>query len=68
LISPPLNKPELTVLFALGFVGPHDASWVHDLDDDLLRSLHDLTHYQEDNSGTNTMFKDMAEAIMILIS
>ena len=68
LISPPPNKPELTVLFALGFVGPHDASWVHDLDDDLLRSLHDLTHYQEDNSGTNTMFKDMAEAIMILIS
>jgi len=68
LISPPLNKPELTALFALGFVGPHDASWVHDLDDDLLRSLHDLTHYQEDNSGTDTMFKDMAEAIMILIS
>ena len=68
LIAPPPNKPELTVLFALGFVGPHDASWVHDLDDDLLRSLYDLTHYQEDKSETNNMFKDMAEAIMILIS
>ena len=68
LISPPPNKPELTVLFALGFVGPHDASWVHDLDDDLLRSLHDLTHYQEDKSEANNLFKDMAEAIMILIN
>lgn len=68
LIAPPPNKPELTVLFALGFVGPHDASWVHDLDDDLLRSLHDLTHYQEDKSEANNLFKDMAEAIMILIS
>jgi site-specific recombinase len=68
LIAPPPNKPELTVLFALGFVGPHDASWVHDLDDDLLRSLHDLAHYQEDTSDTNNLFKDMAEAIMILIS
>jgi site-specific recombinase len=68
LIAPPPNKPELTVLFALGFVGPHDASWVHDLDDDLLRSLYDLAHYQEDTSDTNNMFKDMAEAIMILIS
>jgi site-specific recombinase len=68
LIAPPPNKPELTVLFALGFVGPHDASWVHDLDDDLLRSLHDLAHYQEDKSVTNNLFKDMAEAIMILIS
>lgn len=68
LIAPPPNKPELTVLFALGFVGPHDASWVHDLDDDLLRSLHDLAHYQEDKSATNNLFKDMAEAIMILIS
>jgi site-specific recombinase len=68
LIAPPLNKPELTALFALGFVGAHDASWVHDLDDELLRSLHDLTHYQEDKPGTNNMLKDMAEAIMILIS
>jgi site-specific recombinase len=68
LIAPPPNKPELAVLFALGFVGPHDASWVHDLDDDLLRSLHDLAHYQEDTSDTNNLFKDMAEAIMILIS
>lgn len=68
LISPPPNKPELTVLFALGFVGPHDASWVHDLDDDLLRSLYELTHYQDDTSDANNMFKDMAEAIMILIS
>ncbi len=68
LIAPPPNKPELTVLIALGFVGPHDASWVHDLDDDLLRSLHDLAHFQEDKSVTNNLFKDMAEAIMILIS
>lgn len=68
LIAPPPNKPELTVLFALGFVGPHDASWVHDLDDDLLRSLYELTHYQEGQSNSNGLFKDMAEAIMILIS
>jgi site-specific recombinase len=68
LISQPPNKPELTVLFALGFVGPHDASWVHDLDDDLLHSIHELTHYQEDQSDSNSLFKDMAEAIMILIS
>jgi site-specific recombinase len=68
LIAPSPNKPELTVLFALGFVGPHDASWVHDLDDDLLRSLYDLASYQEDKSDANNMFKDMAEAIMILIS
>jgi site-specific recombinase len=68
LIAPPPNKPELTVLFALGFVGSHDASWVHDLDDDLLRSVYDLAHYQEDKSDANNMFKDMAEAIMILIS
>jgi site-specific recombinase len=68
LIAPPPNKPELAVLFALGFVGPHDASWIHDLDDDLLRSLHDLAHYQENTSDTNNLFKDMAEAIMILIS
>ena len=68
LIAPPPNKPELTVLFALGFVGPHDASWIHDLDDDLLRSLHDLTHYQEDKSDSNYLFKDIGEAIMILIS
>ena len=68
LIAPPPNKPELTVLFSLGFVGPHDAAWVHDLDDDLLRSLYDLIHYQEDQSNSNGLFKDMAEAIMILIS
>jgi site-specific recombinase len=68
LISPPPNKPELTVLFALGFVGSHDATWVHDLDDDLLRSLYDLTHYQEGQPDSNNLFKDMAEAIMILIS
>ena len=68
LISQPPNKPEPTVLFALGFVGPHDASWVHDLDDDLLHSLYELTHYQEDQSDSNKLFKDMAEAIMILIS
>jgi site-specific recombinase len=68
LIAPPPNKPELTVLFALGFVGKHDASWVHDLDDELLGSLHDLTHYQEDKSDTNNLIKDMADAIMILIS
>jgi site-specific recombinase len=68
LIAPPPNKPELAVLFALGFVGPHDASWIHDLDDDLLRSLYDLASYQEDKSDANNMFKDMAEAIMILIS
>ena len=68
LISPPPNKPELTVLFALGFVGPHDAAWVHDLDDDLLHSLYELTHYQEERSDSNNLFKDMAEAIMILIS
>ena len=68
LISQPPNKPELTVLFALGFVGPHDASWVHDLDDDLLHSLYELIHYQESQSDSNTLFKDMAEAIMILIS
>jgi site-specific recombinase len=68
LIAPPPNKPELTVLFALGFVGPHDASWVHDLDDDLLSSLHDLAHYQKDTSDVNNLFKDMADAIMILIS
>jgi site-specific recombinase len=68
LIAPPPNKPELTVLFALGFVGPHDASWVHDLDDELLLSLYDLTHYQEDKSDTNNLLRDMADAIMILIS
>ncbi|MFM8152605.1 MAG: recombinase, partial [Polynucleobacter victoriensis] len=34
LIAPPPNQPELAVLFALGFVGEHDASWVHDLDRD----------------------------------
>lgn len=68
LIAPPPNKPELTILFSLGFVGPHDASWVHDLDDELLRSIYDLVHYQEDKSDANNMFKDMAEAIMILIS
>ncbi len=68
LISQPPNKPELTVLFALGFVGPHDASWVHDLDDDLLHSIYELTHYQEEQSDSNSFFKDMAEAIMILIS
>jgi len=68
LISPPSNKPELAVLFALGFVGSHDATWVHDLDDDLLRSLYDLTHYQEGQPDSNNLFKDMAEAIMILIS
>jgi len=68
LISQPPNKPELTVLFALGFVGPHDASWVHDLDDDLLHLIHELTHYQEEQSDSNSLFKDMAEAIMILIS
>jgi site-specific recombinase len=68
LISPPPNKPELAVLFALGFVRSHDATWVHDLDDDLLRSLYDLTHYQEGQPDSNNLFKDMAEAIMILIS
>jgi site-specific recombinase len=68
LISPPPNKPELAVLFALGFVGSHDATWVHDLDDDLLRSLYDLTHYQEGQPDSNNLFKDIAEAIMILIS
>ena len=68
LIAPPPSKPELSVLFALGFVGRHDAAWVHDLDDELLRSLYDLTHYQEEPSGTDGLFKDMADAIMILIS
>ena len=68
LIAPPPSKPELSVLFALGFVGRHDAAWVHDLDDELLRSLYDLTHYQEEPSGSEGLFKDMADAIMILIS
>jgi site-specific recombinase len=68
LIAPPPSKPELSVLFALGFVGRHDAAWVHDLDGELLRSLYDLTHYQEEPSVTDGLFKDMADAIMILIS
>jgi len=68
LIAPPPNKPELSVLFALGFIGRHDAAWVHDLDDELLRSLYDLTHYQQESSDNNGLFKDMADAIMILIS
>jgi site-specific recombinase len=68
LIAPPPNKPELAVLFSLGFVGEHDASWVHDLDADILQSLHHLVHYEEQVSEVSSLFNDMAESIHILIS
>ncbi len=68
LIAPPPNQPELAVLFALGFVGEHDASWVHDLDRDTLIALHDLLHYQEQTVEASNLFKDISEAIHILIS
>ena len=67
-IAPPPNKPELAVLFALGFVGEHDASWVHDLDQDLLKAIHGLVHYQELEGEGNHLFDDLSEAIYILIS
>ncbi len=67
-IAPPPNKPELAVLFALGFVSEHDALWVHDLDQDLLVAIHDLLHYKEQNSQSNQLFADLSEAIHILIS
>ncbi len=68
LVPPPPNKPELAVLFALGFVGDHDASWVHDLDHELLASIHELVHFGEEVSESYQIFNDMAEAIHILIS
>lgn len=67
-IAPPPNKPELAVLFALGFVSEHDALWVHDLDQDLLVAIHDLLHYEEQGSQSNQLFADLSEAIHILIS
>lgn len=70
-IAPPPNKPELAVLFALGFVSEHDVLWVHDLDQDLLAAIHDLIHYrddQEESSQSHQLFADISEAIHILIS
>lgn len=67
-VPPPVNKPELAVLFALGFVGQHDAAWIHDLDTETLVEIHQLVHYQEDSSETYRIFNDIAEAIHILIS
>lgn len=68
LVPPPPNKPELSVLVALGFVGSHDASWVHDLDQDLLQQIHQLVHYQEGSIEYYRIFNDIAESIHILIS
>ena len=67
-VPPPPNKPELAVLFALGFVGQHDAAWVHDLDRETLLEIHQLVHYQEASSEAYRIFNDIAEAIHILIS
>ena len=67
-VPPPPNKPELAVLFALGFVGQHDAAWIHDLDRETLLEIHQLVHYQEDSSEAYRIFNDIAEAIHILIS
>jgi len=68
LVPPPPNKPELSVLVALGFVGNHDSSWVHDLDHELLIEIQQLVHYQEASSEFYRIFNDIAEAIHILIS
>jgi site-specific recombinase len=68
LIAPPPNKPELSVLFALGFIGPSDAAWVFDLDDESVNGIYELIHYQEMASEKNTLYQDLAEAIHILIS
>lgn len=67
-VPPPPNKPELAVLFSLGFVGQHDAAWIHDLDREALVAIHHLVHYQEDSSEAYQIFNDIAEAIHILIS
>lgn len=67
-IAPPPNKPELAVLFSLGFVSEHDALWVHDLDQELLVAIHGLVHYQEQGSQSQQLFADLSEAIHILIS
>ena len=67
-VPQPLNKPELAVLFALGFVGEHDAAWIHDLDHETLLEIHQLVHYQEDSKEAYRIFNDIAEAIHILIS
>lgn len=67
-IAPPPNRPELSVLFSLGFVGQHDAKWVYDLDRDLLNQLSELLAHGQEKGEENHLFDDLAESIRILIS
>ena len=41
-LPPAPNQPQLAALFALLFVGKHDAQWVDGLDDELVTRLHTL--------------------------
>ena len=67
-VPTPPSQPELAAVVALGFVGEHDADWIHDLDQDVLRALFDLVRDDQEPTVQHRLLDDLAQAVRILIS
>ncbi|MCO5398208.1 site-specific recombinase [Ralstonia soli] len=76
-LPPTPNQPQLAALFALLFVGPHDAAWVDGLDDELVTRLHALfrtglndaaTADTEDAAAQTRLERSLGISIQILVS
>ena len=71
-LPPAPNEPQLAALFALLFVGPHDAAWVDSLDDELVTRLHALFRAglsdADELTGQTRLERSLGIGIQILIS
>lgn len=71
-LPPAPNQPQLAALFALLFVGPHDAQWVDGLDDELVTRLHALFRAGPSDADETTdqtrLERSLGISIQILVS
>ena len=71
-LPPAPNEPQLAAMFALLFVGPHDAAWVDSLDDELVTRLHALFRAglsdADELTGQTRLERSLGIGIQILIS
>jgi site-specific recombinase len=71
-LPPAPNEPQLATLFALLFVGPHDAAWVDGLDDELVIRLRALLRAglgdTDETPGQTRLVRSLGISIQILVS
>lgn len=71
-LPPAPNQPQLAALFALLFVGPHDAAWVDGLDDELVTRVRALLRAGLDDAdepaGQTRLERSLGISIQILVS